>query len=156
MRLGVLSDTHGSKAAIRRAVEYAGKVDAWLHAGDVLSDAEYLKEYTGLPVYAVPGNCDWGEDAKERVLEFEGCRILLIHGHQYGVKYGLYRLSLHAEELDCQVVIYGHSHQSLMDKAGELLILNPGSPSSPRGCRPSCAVLTVENGKANAEIITLV
>ena len=155
MRLGVLSDTHGVKAAIRRAVEFAGNVDAWLHAGDILPDAEYLAEYTGLSVYAVAGNCDWDAEPKERVLEFDGCRILLLHGHQYGVKCGLYRLSLHAEELGCQAVVYGHTHQSLLDKAGDLLILNPGSPAQPRFGKPSCAVLTIENGKVNADIILL-
>lgn len=155
MRLGILSDTHGSKAAVRRAAEYAGKVDAWLHAGDITSDAEYLQEYTGLAVYAVAGNCDWEEEPAERVLEFGGCRILLLHGHQYGVKYSLYRLSLHAQELGCQAAVYGHTHQSMLDKAGGLLLLNPGSPACPRGCRPSCAVLAAENGRVNGEIIVL-
>ena len=155
IRLGVLSDTHGSAAAIRRAVEFVGKVDAWLHAGDVLTDAAYLAEYTGVPVHSVAGNCDWGGVPKELVLEFEGCRILLLHGHRYGVKYDLYRLSLHAEELDCRAVIFGHTHQSLLDKAGNLLILNPGSPAQPRFCKPSCAVLNVENGKVSADIILL-
>ena len=39
MRIGVMSDSHGDTAAVKRAVEFAGNVDIWLHAGDYCSDA---------------------------------------------------------------------------------------------------------------------
>ena len=156
MRLGVLGDTHGVVSSIRCAVECAGKVDAWLHTGDVISDAKYLENLTKIPVYCVSGNCDWaGSAPEEQVLEFDGCRLLLLHGHRYGVKYGLHRLFLHAEELECFVAVFGHTHQPLLDKVGNVLLLNPGSAAQPRGYKASCAVLTIESGKASAEIIPL-
>ena len=32
MKIGIMSDSHGDRRAIDRAVERAGKVDLWLHA----------------------------------------------------------------------------------------------------------------------------
>ena len=42
MKIGLISDTHGNTAAIDQAVELAGEIDLWLHAGDMIHDAEYL------------------------------------------------------------------------------------------------------------------
>jgi len=58
MNIGVISDTHGDAAAIRRVVAAVGPVDMWLHAGDYSKDANILAALTGLPVTAVAGNCD--------------------------------------------------------------------------------------------------
>jgi len=41
MRIGVISDTHGDQAAIRKAIKVISKVDIWLHAGDCSQDGEY-------------------------------------------------------------------------------------------------------------------
>ena len=40
MKIGLISDTHGNTAAIDQAVELAGEIDLWLHAGDMIHDAE--------------------------------------------------------------------------------------------------------------------
>ena len=62
MRIGVISDTHGVKKAMDRVILDAGKVDLGLHAGDYSQDAPYQEAKTGVPVYAVCGNCDVYED----------------------------------------------------------------------------------------------
>ena len=76
MRIGVISDTHGVKKAMDRVILDAGKVDLWLHAGDYSQDAPYLEAKTGVPVYAVCGNCDVYEDRGpvELVTKLEGDR----------------------------------------------------------------------------------
>lgn len=149
MRIGVLSDSHGRLGNLSRAMEKIGPVDAWVHLGDYARDAERIAEETGLPVHAVPGNCDWGvRGPLERLWEPEpGVRILLTHGHTYGVKSDLLRLRYRAEELSCGAVLFGHTHIPLLDRQGDLLILNPGTLSGPYGGqRASCAVLMIEEG----------
>lgn len=171
MRIGVISDTHGSLTAIDRCILRAGDVDAWFHLGDIAPDARYLAEKSGKPVYFVYGNCDgrlggecpedeYPEEQKlnacERVVTVGGVRIFLCHGHYYRVDFNPYALSYRAEELGCAAALYGHTHMSELSALGSVLLLNPGSPARPRGMRkPSFAILRVLGGKVNADIITL-
>lgn len=85
MRIGVISDTHGVKKAMDRVILDAGKVDLWLHAGDYSQDAPYLEAKTGVPVYAVCGNCDVYEDRGpvEFVTKLEGTTLAMVHGNRY-------------------------------------------------------------------------
>lgn len=170
-RVGVISDTHGSAAALSACIKAAGRVDGWFHLGDYASDAKLLSDRTGLPVFSVLGNCDswvitgFEEDrfpekqkllVSERVVTVENARILLCHGHNYDVDLGAYTLSYRAEELNCAAALFGHTHRGELSAFGKVLILNPGSPSRPRGMsKPSFAVLEVDGGDVNAGIIVL-
>ena len=82
MKIGLISDTHGNTAAIDQAVELAGEIDLWLHAGDMIHDAEYLDMAYDAKVVNVAGNCDWGNRSvpEEEVVEAEGHRIFLSQG----------------------------------------------------------------------------
>lgn len=154
MRLGVIADTHGDMAAIARVVLAAGVVDGWLHLGDNALDAKEL-ENSGVPVYSVAGNCDVSGEY-ERVVGVCGAKLLLTHGHMYGVSAGLSRLQYRAQELGCAAALFGHTHVPLLDEEGEILLLNPGSPSSPRmGSPRSYALLYVENGRVDADLMQL-
>lgn len=78
MRLIVFSDSHGRLDYALRVLKEAGKPDLILHAGDNYRDGLRLAEITGLPVKAVPGNCDQGEqEPLELLLELAGYRILM-------------------------------------------------------------------------------
>ena len=59
MKIGIMSDSHGDRRAIDRALERAGKVDFWLHAGDCVPDAAYLGLVSAKRVENVAGNTDW-------------------------------------------------------------------------------------------------
>lgn len=168
--IGVVSDTHGSVSSLLSVVKAAGKVDGWFHLGDYASDAKKLSEITNRPVYSVLGNCDsfafleltenafpdpQGMVTSERVVLVERARIFLCHGHRYDVEYNSYMLSYRAEELGCAAALYGHTHRGELSCFGKTLILNPGSPSRPRGGKPSFAIMEVDRGDVNARIITL-
>ncbi len=155
MKLIVISDTHGSTERAIRAVKDHPEASEILHLGDMSADAAEISRRTGLPAVAVKGNCEYGSAPDELVITRGGCRLFLTHGHKYGVGYSLLRLSLKAEEDGAAVALFGHTHVPLLEYSGGLLILNPGSISRPRGCKASYAVLTVENGGARAEIITV-
>lgn len=157
MRIGVISDTHGSVYAIENAIKAARTVDAWIHLGDYYRDANLLGN-TGVQVYAVKGNCDLTEDAPaEAVIEMGEIRIFIAHGHTYQVKSTLKRLANRAEELYCGAALYGHTHRPAYEMIGSLKLLNPGSPSQPRGGgrQGTFAVLTIDKGLITGEILTL-
>ena len=156
MRLGVISDTHGDRWAIEDCIQLAGHVDAWLHLGDNVRDTKLL-EAAGIPVYGVRGNTDFGTNqVTERIVELGGKRLFLSHGHTYGVEAGLTRLYLRAKELGCDGALFGHTHVPFLDEGGDVTLLNPGSPSRPRGgSRRAMGLLTIRDQVLDGELLFL-
>ena len=150
MRIGIISDTHGSLDAVAQAVSIAGQVDMWLHAGDCIGDSEHLAIIAGVPVYMVAGNCDWPDTTvpEERIVDVEGHRIFLTHGHNYGVRYDTKVLAAVAEEQGADIAVYGHTHIADISLGGSICVLNPGSAARPRDeLRPSFMTAIIEPGR---------
>ena len=103
-----------------------------VHAGDV-AIAEVIDRLGEIaPVLAVRGNNDQGEFGRslpERVELTLGDRLIrIVHGHG-----GRSARSVAAElSLGCDAVIYGHSHIPKVERVGETILINPGSPSDRR------------------------
>jgi uncharacterized protein len=155
MRIGVISDTHGDKKRIQQVVERAGSVALWLHAGDYYQDAAYLAELTGTPVHAVTGNCDGrGVGTPDLFLTLEGKHLMLTHGHCYRVKDGLQDLVWWGKQYEADIVIFGHTHQSVIQYEDGLVLMNPGSTTSPRGrASASFGLLELIHGEVRPTII---
>ena len=85
MRIGVVSDTHGNLHAPAPGTGPGREVDLWLHAGDYSQDAPHIEEKTGIPVYAVCGNCDsyTNRAPAELVTKQLGVTLAMTHGHRY-------------------------------------------------------------------------
>lgn len=147
MRILVLSDSHGNVDNMRRAVLTA-KAEMILHLGDCWADAVKLGAiFPDLPLEQVAGNCDYRPGAPlEKILDIGGKRVLICHGHAYGVKDGLLNAGYAAEEKRADVFLFGHTHRRFLEKRGDTLFMNPGSIGDWRS--PSFATLTIENGEA--------
>lgn len=146
MKIGVISDSHGSNTCLLLALKTLGKVDMVLHAGDHFKDIKTIKELIDVPIIGVGGNCDFRGPDEELVELPRSRKLLLTHGHKYGVKYSLNRIAYRGEELGVQVVVFGHTHIPVNEKLGDILLFNPGSPTRPRGLdlRPTCGLLEIE------------
>lgn len=153
MLVGLVSDTHG---LVRREIfdAFSG-VDLILHAGDV-GGREVLDELRAIAgVQAVYGNTDAiGEPglAKSLRLELAGVTVHVSHGHELGspTPDGL------AARYDADVIVYGHTHKPLIERIGNRLVVNPGSAGPRRfDLKPSVARLTLENGRASADLVRL-
>ncbi|AFV10663.1 phosphodiesterase YfcE [Thermacetogenium phaeum DSM 12270] len=157
MRVGILSDSHGNLKRAEQAVRRMGQLDLLLHAGDYYEDALLLADGCGVEVKGVAGNCDrFAPGPEEQILEVEGYRIYLTHGHLFGVKRGLERLAERAGKVGASIVIYGHTHVPLKKVANGVLYLNPGSIAWPRITgRPGFAVLEFRRSGFSAEIYEL-
>ena len=145
MKILVFSDSHGALPPMLRAVERESP-DLLVHLGDGWRDAEKLgARHPEIPLIQVAGNCDFQPDApRERVLTPLGKRILLCHGHLYGVKDSLMRAGEAAQERQLDAFLFGHTHTPLVSRRGRTLFLNPGSIGDPR--QPFYGVLTLDAG----------
>ena len=141
MELLIFSDSHGNAEAMRRVLSRQPHApDAVLFLGDGLRDAASLEDGRTL-WYPVRGNCDWfsGDAPTERRLYLEGHELLLLHGHEHGVKGGVGALLAYAARTGADVVLFGHTHlpREEVIPAGEVLggvtltrplyLFNPGS-----------------------------
>ena len=149
----VFSDTHGRIDGVREAILCAGGADAVLHLGDFGRDLESLAGALAIPYYAVRGNCDASAAYPRRqVVTLERARLLLTHGN---TAKNVFELSDAARSEHCAAVLFGHTHEPLLQADGSILILNPGSFSAPRFGSPcSYALLEIEGGDVNACICT--
>ncbi len=151
MKILVCSDSHGHRKAMLDAV-FDVKPDMILFLGDGLRDYAAVREaYPDIPLRAVRGNCDIGAlelDLDEFVTE--GKRIIMAHGHTFGVKYSLDAVTNEALSRRADIMLFGHTHIPYNRTQEGTLLLNPGSIGSGR---KSYAVLTIEHGDVKADII---
>lgn len=158
MRIGLISDTHGSQAAMRLALKSAGPMDIWLHAGDHWQDAYIISHLSGKPVITVAGNCDSLPGAKiDEFIEISGRRIWLTHGHRYGAKAGTEKLVRFGCQFEAHAVVFGHTHIPVIERHDGILLVNPGSAAYPRYGGATCGSLFIDetSGELAASLIPL-
>jgi len=156
LKIGVISDTHGYTEAVQQAMRLLPDADAWIHLGDYATDMDEVVEQ-GITVYRVNGNCSpLLSIPNEQCVELGGVKLFLAHGHRYAVDYDRSMLAYKAESMDCRVALYGHTHVPEIAFSGSVMLLNPGSPAFPRqGAKRTFALLKIENGEVDAEMIAL-
>lgn len=131
MKIVVFSDSHRDIASMNRILQKENP-DLIFHLGDLERDC--CKLDTNARILKVRGNCDHGSDeVTERFIEFGTLKILLTHGHEYGVKGGVHRLESYAKEIGATVALYGHTHKQYLHKDSNLITMNPGVPSKSYG-----------------------
>ena len=148
--VGVVSDTHG---LLRPAVlDRLRGADRIIHAGDV-DRPDILEALQGVaPLSAVRGNVDRGIWAQ--ALPYT--RTIELGAHILYVLHDLGQLSLDPAAAGFAAVIYGHSHQPLIEKKNGVLYLNPGSIGPRRFTLPiSMARLRLNEKGVEAELIEL-
>ncbi|MBV8493979.1 MAG: metallophosphoesterase family protein [Alphaproteobacteria bacterium] len=97
-----------------------------------------------------PALAEWLASRPHRSeIEANGRRLLLVHSTPWEPR-GAYvhpgsGLLARFGEADADIVLYGHTHQQLVQRVGKVLVVNPGSAGEARdhrnGRQLSCAVL---------------
>ena len=161
-----MSDTHLPRfgrvlpRALLDGFEAAG-IDRIVHAGDWTDPLALTLLETVAPVDGVAGNND-GPVLHERfgtrrVLDIDGVRIGLTHGHLGPGSTTPERAGRAFEdEKHLGAIVFGHSHIPLVERvpSGTWLV-NPGSPTDRRR-QPACswALMTIEDGAiASVELV---
>ena len=132
MKVLVLSDSHGNVANMIQAVEREAP-RMILHLGDCWRDGERLHDrFPELPFEQVYGNCDFlrGTRETEKLLYLGEKRVLMCHGHTYGVKSGIGGAIAAARKEGVDALLFGHTHTACCDLLEDLWVLNPGSIGS--------------------------
>jgi len=161
MKITVISDTHlkpGQPIEMLPAplLDMLASSDMIVHAGDFISMQCYdeLRDINRL--VGVAGNMDPPELRhilpRNTTFEAEGVRIGVTHQGQLSVT-DMTGLGYFARELEVDLLIFGHIHRPQIHKSGDITLLCPGSPTSPRQSEPSAAEVTVEDGKVEAVIV---
>ena len=131
MKIIAATDSHYDRAALIQLTEEIrrrGDIDAVIHTGDMVGDAQWLRRSLTIPVWSVPGNCDMlSGEPSEQLVELDGVRTLICHGHTLRVKYTLDPLVYRAMELGASLTVYGHTHARLCRLESGVLLLNPGA-----------------------------
>jgi len=161
MNVAVISDTHlprGSRTLPPACVQRLRAADLILHGGDLLSQAflDELRSF-GPPVWAVHGNAD--EAAlkellpREVLVEAGGATIAMVHNG--GPAAGRPE-RLAARFPGCAAVVYGHSHRPEVVRAGQVWILNPGSPTERRQAPEHTMIeLRIARGRITPKLVSL-
>jgi hypothetical protein len=160
VKLLVISDSHGNTTLAEKVINKHRDVDMVIHLGDYFRDANRLEDlFPKLHFEYVYGNSDFmiGDVPIEKILEIEGQRVLLTHGHRYSVKWGTDRLQNKADKENIQLVLFGHTHIPQVEHLPACIILNPGSISDPRGeDDESYAIVTIDSFKIDVELMNAV
>lgn len=167
MLIGLLSDTHvrlpGTRVElstltteelpIQIKAAFSG-VELILHAGDIYSLPVLDMLETIAPVLAAEGDDDPfnlmndSRVKRTQTLTIEGLTIWMSH-------YGLWTEDTTEKKPD--VIVYGHSHRSALDKSNGIIRVNPGSPTFPlyQKIPGTVALMNIESGKVDIEIVQL-
>ena len=148
MKILVLSDSHGDAKAACLAVEKE-QPRMIFFLGDGWRDSDVIMErFPDTPLFRVPGNCDYfmsQQNAPEQLIAVEGFRILICHGHTYGVKQGMWEAEEAAKRERLDAFLFGHTHTPECRRRGKTLYFNPGSIGM--NFPPAYGVLNAERGK---------
>ena len=144
MRVLIVSDTHGKHYNLDRALEEAGKIDMFIHLGDVEGGEDI-----------VAGNNDFfSRLPREDEFYIGNKKAFITHGHNYSVSMTKDQILEEGKVRGADIVMFGHTHQPYFEQKDGITLLNPGSLSYPRqiGRKGSYMLLDVKpDGEMNFE-----
>lgn len=151
--VAIISDTH--TVLDPRVAEAISHADIAIHAGDIgnASVLSAMHPRTGR-VIAVTGNNDhaifWPENQSDVIasmpeiayFELPGGSVAIEHGHKHS-SYSPDHQSLRDAYPDAKLVVYGHTHQQVIDDESTPWVVNPGAAGATRtNGGPSYLLLT--------------
>jgi len=161
--IGLISDTHvpvRAKEIPREVFKVFEDVDYIVHAGDLvqLSVIDELEQIA--PVLVVFGNMD-GPEIRGRLSKMTSFRVFdwkIGVTHNPGTLFGTSKIREIAKANGFNVLVYGHTHSPNIKWEGNVLLVNPGSPTNPSPSfigKPSVGLLKVTKTRIVPQIIQI-
>ncbi len=162
MKFLIFSDSHGSSYHMKKTLlRLSPHIGGVIHLGDGTEEFDALSRLPGMEKLLFLSVCGNGEQYRlpaslrpppHRILEIEGVRVFLTHGHSQGVSWGTESLAQTALANSCSIALHGHTHIASHTiehlPAGDVEILCPGSIAQPRDTSPSYGMMDLLGGKA--------
>lgn len=122
MKILLISDSHNSP----KLADFlnSNKEKEIICLGDFIINKELLDKYN---VTYVMGNCDRYSKPLENVIDINGLKAFITHGHKYNVKNSLDRIYYKTLEENCRLGIFGHTHQQFFADVNGIALINPGA-----------------------------
>jgi hypothetical protein len=141
----VMSDTHGLVEPVKNVLRNHA-FSMVIHCGDYCTDG---KSPPFDQMVKVKGNCDLDQSSPdEQIVEWDGLKLFVVHGHTYKVKSTPMPLFYRSLELGVHICCFGHTHVPFCKQREGVLFLNPGSLARPRLTRNATyAILSQSQGK---------
>ncbi len=140
----VVSDSHRQTRVVNEIFSAHPDIDTCIHCGDLQDKPENLHIKN---LHIVCGNNDFSQFPAHEVLTMENHRLLVTHGHYENIEFGYDGIYSLAKQEECDIALYGHTHHPEWIHVKDLRVLNPGSPSFPRGGKivfGTYAILTLD------------
>jgi len=161
--VGLISDTHipvRAKNIPKEVFKTFENVDYIIHAGDLveLSVIDELEQFA--PVLAVSGNMD-GPEIRGKLQRVNSVKIFnwkIGVMNEPGALFGMGKMREIVKQNSFNVLVYGHTHKSSIKWEGNILFINPGSPTNPLPpfiIKPTVALLRVTKENITPEIIQI-
>lgn len=163
MKIGVMSDTHGSLTYFDKAIEALSDCDILFHGGDVLYHGprnDLPEGYNPKPmidklnnlkdIVIVKGNCEADVDqmvikhaiqSPYAVCQIDKTRFILNHGYTESKEDIIEK----SKKMGADVLILGHTHVKELTFYEDIVVLNPGSTSIPKDGINSVATIELIN-----------
>ncbi len=151
VKIGVISDTH--RLLRPEALAALEGVERIIHGGDV--GGEDILDALGsiAPVTVVRGNTDYQSWATR----LPACELIEVAGRSIYVVHDIEDLGVDPVAAGVDVVVFGHSHQPVLEQRGDgVWYVNPGSAGPRRfGLPVTVARLEVSSTSIDGEIVDL-
>ncbi len=171
--IGIIADTHIPQrlpCLPARIPSVFRGVDLIMHAGDINSRRVLIELEAIAPVVAVAGNADLFRHGLPltRIVEIEGKRIGLVHGHGGWPRYLMgkvrdllnYREEHYLEIVEksfgqVDAIVFGHTHRVYRGVRAGVLLFNPGpiAPTYYHTSGPQVGLLHVSPQAIETEVI---
>lgn len=131
MKILVISDVHSYQLPLETALADNMNCETAIFLGDGISsflDARDPAAYRARII--VRGNCDHlgNEYDESAVVNLDGLRLYITHGHREGVKTGFGVTESKAVAGKCRAALFGHTHSPHLVTTGNgIVLMNPGS-----------------------------
>jgi uncharacterized protein len=141
--VGLISDTHGLLRP--EALDELKGSDIIIHAGDIGQPGIVRRLAQIAPVFAVRGNIDHGDWTSA----FPSTQMVEVGKLRFFVLHNVAQLDIDPAREGFAAVVFGHSHQPVIETRAGVLFLNPGSAGPRRFSLP----VTVARGYVSGQHI---
>lgn len=129
----MVSDSHRAMRYLYKIVEkHMDTADLFVFLGDMDDDFDkVLMLYPDIKYERVAGNNDFSSVYPyEKLLELNGKKVFICHGHTKHVKFGYEEIVSFSKNIGADLCLFGHTHIAVNSYDDGLYILNPGAVCS--------------------------